>query len=318
MSDEELHVYGLIANGKPLEAANGATAERMVGAGLLLRDAFQPSGYAVVELDEVEGRLWASVQQQLGDTARQLAEIPQLIEQLRSCRVSQRRGTGITSQWLEGVDAVNAAISGAVDGARHELLAAQPGPRPRKVIRLSTDRDRAAIERGLAMRTIYSASTRSNPAAIDRVNSLTALGAEFRTLARPFMRLVLVDRQFAIIEDHADGRPSFEGAYLVRDRAVCGYLAAAFDTEWQQGLDWRSSEPTERSTVTTALQRTILRGLCAGKDQQQIAKSLGYSSKTINLALGDLRSKLDCATVYQLVAWWMGPEAAAERAIEQD
>ncbi len=318
LSETELCVYGLIAEGEPIRKRDATTAERLATAGLIIRDAFQPSGYAAVDLDEIEGRLRTSVQQQLEGAARQLAEIPGFVSQLRSCRTDRPRGAGMSSLWIEGKEAVNAAIASAVDGARHELLTAQPGPRPRKVIDLSTDRDRSAVERGCAMRTLYSTSTRSNPGAIDRVNLLTALGAQFRTLTKPFMRLVLVDRQYAIIEDHADGRPSFDGAYLVRDRAACGYFAAAFDVDWQIGLDWHSAEPTQQPTITTPLQRTILRALCAGKDQQQIAKTLGYSAKTINLALSDLRTKLELGTVYQLVAWWMSPDAAAERANEQD
>ncbi|MFE5558677.1 LuxR C-terminal-related transcriptional regulator [Streptomyces sp. NPDC056544] len=318
LSEAELRVYGLIAEGKRIQAGDRRTVQRLLDAGLILSDAFQPSRYAVVNLDEIEGRLRDSVQQQLEATARQLADIPSLVAQLRSCRPEPPRSTGTASTWIEGKEAVNAAIAVAVDGARHELLTAQPGPRPRKVIDLSTDRDRAAVERGVAMRTLYSTSSRSNPGAIDRVNRMTSLGAYFRTLTRPFMRLVLVDRAFAIVEDHADGRPSFEGAYLVRDRAACGYLAAAFDLDWQMGLDWHGDEPAQQPTITTPLQRTILRALCAGKDQQQIAKALGYSAKTVNNATGDLRTKLDMATVYQLIAWWMGPEGTVERAIEEE
>ncbi|MET9690162.1 LuxR C-terminal-related transcriptional regulator [Streptomyces sp. NPDC006514] len=318
MSETELCVYGLIAEGEPIRKRDAATAERLAATGLIIRDAFQPSGYAAVDLDEIEGRLRTSVQHQLEGAARQLAEIPGFVSQLRSRRTVRPREVGASSLWIEGKEAVNASIASAVDSARHELLTAQPGPRPRAVIDLSTDRDRAAVERGCVMRTLYSTSTRSNPGAIDRVNLLTALGAQFRTLTKPFMRLVLVDRQYAIVEDHADGRPSFDGAYLVRDRAACGYFAAAFDLDWQIGLDWHSAEPAHRPAITTPLQRTILRGLCDGKDQQQIAKTLGYSSKTINLALSDLRTKLELGTVYQLIAWWMGPDAVAERTSEQD
>ncbi|MCX4818384.1 LuxR C-terminal-related transcriptional regulator [Streptomyces sp. NBC_01142] len=312
-----MRVYGQIAEGGQIDDDAGPTAERLLTSGLILQDPFQPSGFVAVPFSEIETRLRETVQHQLEETARQLAEIPVLVEQLRTCRHA-RGGDGI-AQWIEGKDAVNAAISLAVQSSRHELLSAQPGPRPKRVIKLSTDRDRAAVERGVAVRTIYNASSRSNPAAVDRVNELTPLGAAFRTLPRAFMRLILIDREFAIIEDHADGRPSFEGAYLVRDRAVCGFLAAAFEVEWQLGLDWHSEEPAAqpRPAVTTPLQRTILRELCAGKDQQQIAKILGYSAKTVNSALSDLRTRLGVATVYQLVAWWAGPEGVAEQSVDQ-
>ncbi|MFC9294401.1 LuxR C-terminal-related transcriptional regulator [Streptomyces sp. NPDC057011] len=318
MSEAELCAYGLIADGKPIADTDKGAAGRLLGAGLIVPDAFQPSGYAAVDIDEIEGRLRTSVQQQLEGAARLLAEIPEFVEKLRACGRPRTRGVGTGSVWIEGKDAVNAAIAVAVDGARHEMLTAQPGPRPRKVIDLSTDRDRDAVDRGVAMRTLYSTSTRSNPGAVERVSLLTAHGAQFRTLTRPFMRLVLIDREFAIVEDHADGRPSFDGAYVVRDRAACGFFAAQFEQEWQLALDWHTQEPPQRSAITTALQRTILRELCDGRDQQQIAKHLGYSSKTISNALSELRARLDVATVYQLIAWWMGPEGACERAIEQD
>ncbi|MFF4455012.1 LuxR C-terminal-related transcriptional regulator [Streptomyces goshikiensis] len=319
LTGAEVYVYGQIAEGLAIADDAQPTIERLREAGLILQDPFQPSGWVAVPFGEVETRLREIVQQQLELTTQQLAEIPLLVEQLRACHPMRARGGDGIAQWVDGKEAVNAAIALAVDSARHELLTAQPGPRPKRVISLSTDRDKDAVERGVVVRTLYSASSRSNPAAVERVNLLTAAGAAFRTLPRAFMRLIMVDREIAIIEDHADGRPSFEGAYLVRDRAVCGFFAAAFEIEWRLGLDWHSEEPTtqQRSTVTTPLQRTILRELCAGKDQQQIAKILGYSAKTVNTALSDLRTRLGVATVYQVVAWWAGPEGAAEQAIDQ-
>ncbi|MFJ7208208.1 LuxR C-terminal-related transcriptional regulator [Streptomyces sp. NPDC098789] len=315
-SESDLRIYQLIAAGEPLGEQSMPAVERLLAMALIIPEPFQSSGFMVVDPDQVEARLRAAAHRQLEQL---LGGIPSLVAELQARQVSGIEArAGAVSVFVEGVDAVNGAIAQAVDGAQREILSSQPGPRPRAVLQLSVDRDRNAVERGVDLRVLYSASSRANRATGERVTDLSAIGAEFRTLSGRFLRAIVVDRELAIVEDSADGRPSAEGAYVVRDRAAVGYIAESFALDWERAIEWHSVDPLvpPGQAITTPLQRTVLNGLRSGQDQQQIAKSLGYSGKTVGTALGDLRTKLGLRTVYQLMVWWMGPEGLAEQELD--
>ncbi|WP_405614245.1 LuxR C-terminal-related transcriptional regulator [Streptomyces sp. NBC_01508] len=288
-------VSGDVPGIAPLLALGAVTAEPICG-------------YVPVSLDRLERRLRASVQGELARTATRLDEIPALLGELRSHQPSVAEAAlRAGSRYIAGIDAVNRHITEAAVEA-HEVLAAQPGPRTRRILAQTLNRDLSAVNRGVTMRTLYHVSARTNPTVRERVAILAPQGALFRTLARPFLRVLVFDRKVAFFSDHLKGRPDSAGAWLVRDPAVCAYLAQSFEQEWTLAQEWRapeqSAEATAGSAVSTQLQRTILRALVAGQDQQQIATALGYSSRTINVHLTNLRTELGYATVYQLVHWW--------------
>ncbi|MEV8413122.1 LuxR C-terminal-related transcriptional regulator [Streptomyces niveus] len=209
--------------------------------------------------------------------------------------------------YIAGLDAANRQIGEAAEGAR-ELLAAQPGLRTRRHLADAVNRDLNALARGVSIRTLYHVSARTNPDVRERVAIMGPKGALFRTLARPFLRALVFDRKIAFFSDHLEGRPDSAGVWMVRDSAVCAYLAESFEQEWILGQEWHAPERpggvTAGSAVSTQLQRSILRALVSGQDQQQIATALGYSSRTINVHLTNLRTELGYETVYQLIHWW--------------
>lgn len=264
-------------------------------------------GYVPVGLDRLERRLHASVQGELLHTAQRLNEIPALLGELRSHQPSTADALRTGARYIEGIDAANRHIGEVAEETR-EMLAAQPGIRPRRVLARALDRDKKALANGATLRTLYHVSARTNPDVRERVAIMAPLGGSFRTLARPFMRVLLFDRKVAFFSDHLEGRPDSAGVWMVRDPAVCAYLAQCFEQEWTLGQEWhapeRHGEVTAGSAVSTQLQRSILRALVSGQDQQQIATALGYSSRTINVHLTNLRTELGYETVYQLVHWW--------------
>lgn len=261
--------------------------------------------FTVVSLDHAEQRLRKSVADALADTVQLFTELPYVLQDLRARRpdgpVTGPFGSAV---FVEGTDAVNRLISAASDTAREEVLSAQPGPRPRRTLMLTEDRDAKMLERGTAVRTLYHASSRANPAVHDRIRVMTPKGGRFRTLASPFLLMIIFDRRLAFLVDSLEGRPPQAGAWQVRDPAVCAFLADVFEQQWNRADDWFNPAPADEDVVTTPLQRAILRELCAGHDQQQIAKALGYSARTVNAHLTDLRTRLGFRTVYQLAHWW--------------
>lgn len=315
LNDGERELYQRIAAGEHV-TERVPELDRLLTLGLVIREPLQVGRYLPVPLERAAWRLLSSEREALEQSVARVAELPSLISDLRSLhpRLSEQ-AAGADVQWLNGVDAVNEAISNAADEASIEMLAAQPGERPRNELQKSMSRDADALRRGVGMRTLYHVSARTNPAVRQRVDIMDPLGGRFRTRGQMFMRCVVIDRKFAVVADHAEGRPASEGGYVFRSPAVCAYLADAFDLEWTRAEEWYT-EAAEQETVTTQIQRTILRELCTGGDQQQIAKQLGYSSKTINVHLHNLRKRLDFQTLYQVVHWWASPAAGRERELD--
>ncbi|MCA1220902.1 helix-turn-helix transcriptional regulator [Streptomyces sp. 8L] len=276
--------------------------------GLAIRDPV--SGLlTAVGLDHAEQRLRQSVSEAVSRSMELFADLPAVMNDLRSRLPSGEDSAPSASVFLEGTDAVNRLISAASDTAREEVMSARPGPRSRRTLALTEDRDAKMLQRGIAVHTLYHVSSRGNPAVHDRVRFMAPKGGRFRTLASPFLTMVVFDRRQAFLADSLEGRPTHAGAWHVRDPAVCAFLADVFQQQWDRADDWFSPAPADDDIVSTPLQRAILRELCVGHDQQQIAKALGYSARTINAHLTDLRGRLGFRTVYQLVHWWaVSPE----------
>ncbi|WP_329457056.1 helix-turn-helix transcriptional regulator [Streptomyces sp. NBC_01497] len=308
LSVEARELYARLAAGESAGPGTPGLAD-LERHGLALRDPL--SGLVtVVDLDHVEQRLRESVSEALAQSVELFAELPLVIRDLRARRaVEEETDPSTGAVFVKGTDAVNALISSAGDTAKSEILCAQPGLRTRRMLTLTEDRDIRVLKRGVAIRTLYHVSGRTNPAVQDRVRLIAPIGGQFRTLASPFLLMVLFDRRQAFLVDSVKGRPAQAGAWHVRDPAVAAFLSDVFEQQWNRGDDWFSPAPADDDIVSTPLQRAILRELCAGHDQQQIAKALGYSARTINAHLTDLRARLGFRTVYQLVHWWaVSPE----------
>ncbi|WP_370420379.1 LuxR C-terminal-related transcriptional regulator [Streptomyces sp. QH1-20] len=275
--------------------------------GLITPDPGEPGAYVITDLRRAETLLRSRAEGQIEQALAHMSGIPALFDELSAelRRHGKARG-GAASEFLDHVDLVNERIAQAIVRAESELLTSQPGPRSRTLLSKSVDRDMAALERGVAMRTLYHASARANPATREWAQMMTARGARVRTLASPFLRFVLVDRSSAVIQDYADGRDAQQGAWLVRDHALCGFIGEVFDQYWTRADEWLDA-PTG-DTVTTEVQRTILRDLCAGRDQAQIATRLGVSVRTITAHLADLRNRLELRTLHQVIYWWATSE----------
>lgn len=305
LPDEARDVYQLIIKGEQVTPDTTGLGF-LLNLGLVTADPADSAAYVVTDLRQAETQLRAQTEAKIESAVTALAGMPALFDELalELLRHGRTGSSSTASEFLDGVDLVNQRIGEAIIQAREELLTSQPGPRSRRLLSKSVERDMAAVERGVAMRTLYHASARTNPATRTWAQMMTERGARVRTLAAPFMRFVLVDRASAVIQDYADGRDSRTGAWLIRDHALCGFIGEVFDQYWARADCWEGAEASAGGAITTQLQRMILRELCEGRDQSQVAKRLGYSQRTITTHLTELRKKLGLRTLHQLVYWW--------------
>ena len=199
---------------------------------------------------------------------------------------------------IHSLDAINEFISAQVMRCTDEILTAQPyGRRPPTTLAAAEDRDRAALERGVAMRTLYQHSARQSPATREYVAEMAAFGAETRTLDEFFKRLLVFDGQVALIP----GSANHAVAVAVTDRSIVEYLVDIFDRAWERALPFTVDDQVNR-TVADDVRAMALRMLVEGHSDAASAKRMGVSPRTYATYISSLKQEYGVQTRFQL-AW---------------
>ncbi|MCI3279144.1 hypothetical protein [Streptomyces cylindrosporus] len=234
---------------------------------------------------------------------------------IQEYRAVQLRASG-SSVYLADPQTVNARLQDVVGDARREILAAQPGgPRKREVLEGAVSRDSHALDRGVELRTIYRDTVRDHALTAEYARTMAARTggrpAQYRTVVGDFERMVIVDREQAVVPDHIVEGSAPHAAWLVTDPAVVAVLAQVFEAEWRRGQPW-SGELRARGGVvdtvsgtggvrTNARQRVILRYLCAEESQPSIARKLEVSKRALETEIAELKALWGVHTLNGLV-----------------
>jgi DNA-binding CsgD family transcriptional regulator len=263
------------------------------------------------------------------EKARRCIELVETMPELsrgliRSYRQAQLRAGGV-SEYLDSPEAVNVRIGDVIAGAKREILAAQPhGPRKREILDLSVTRDSAALDRGVALRTIYRDTVRDHPVTADyaRAMATRASGrrAEYRTLHGSFVRMIIVDRVEAFIPDLIVEGSDEHAAWHVKDPAVVAVLAEVFESKWMLCDPWNGELRPRRGrleqsggvdtvsgaagSATSKRQREIMRQLVAGMTRAAVARTIGVSERKLAEEIAVLKEISGAKTAMQLAFWW--------------
>lgn len=263
--------------------------------------------------------LRAMVSRELEEARRRIdlvATMPELSrDMIRSYRQGQLRAGG-TAVYLADPAEVNRRLQDVIGDARREVLCAQPGgPRKPEVLETAIARDSAALDRGVELRTIYRDTVRDHSLTAEYARTMSARTggwpAQYRTLVGHFERMIIVDRETAVISDHiVEGSPA-HAAWLVTDPPVVAVLARVFEVNWRRAQPWtgelRSRTRDGVDTVSGAdgsrtdpRQRGILRYLCGGESQEVTARKMGVSRRKLQEEIAALKELWGVRTVAEL------------------
>jgi hypothetical protein len=195
--------------------------------------------------------------------------------------------------------AIQTFINGAVAEAEEELLTAQPQTGrelPSAGLEAAADRDRAAIQRGVRMRTLYQHSARRHMLTREYVAAVSAAGAEVRTLDEFFNRMIVVDRRLAVIP----GPTGDNVAIAVQEPGLVAYLVDVFERAWERGRPFTNTERTMMNDIAREQRAMTIRMLIEGHSDPVSAKRLGVSARTFAGYVADLKSEYDADTRFQL------------------
>jgi sugar-specific transcriptional regulator TrmB len=193
--------------------------------------------------------------------------------------------------------AIGVFISGAVAECEEELLTAQPQTgRERASLKAAAERDKAALDRGVTMRTLYQHSARRHATTRSYVAEVTALGAEVRTLDEFFNRMIVVDRRLAIIP----GPSGDDVAIAVQEPALVAYLVDVFERAWERARPFTNTERSMMNNIAREQRAMTIRMLIEGHSDPVSAKRLGVSPRTFAGYVADLKMEYDADTRFQL------------------
>ena len=184
-----------------------------------------------------------------------------------------------------------------------ELLTAQPqaardSAQVSRASRLSVaaEREIAALDRGVKMRTLYQHSARRHAPTRKYVAEVTAHGAEVRTLDEFFNRMIVIDRRLAIIP----GAPDLSVAIAIREPGLVTYLVDVFERAWERARPFTNTERTMMNDIAKEQRAMTIRMLIEGHSDPVSAKRLGVSARTFAAYVADLKEEYDAETRFQL------------------
>ncbi len=238
-----------------------------------------PLGQQGAELLAESGR-WADVFGELGQAYR---------------RTPQRSDQPVTE--IRGYANINRVLQATVADARTELLTAQPsGGRSAATLAVAAERDIRALERGVRMRTLYQHSARRSTATRDYVQAVSLHGGEVRTLDEFFNRLIVVDRELAII-------PGAEGnhvAVATHHPALVAYLTDVFERSWERARPYTDREASAVRDIAADVRAMTIRMLVEGHSDPASAKRIGVSTRTYAGYIASLKEEYGVQTRFQL------------------
>lgn len=198
---------------------------------------------------------------------------------------------------LNGLDAVRERLIELAHNARSECLSFTTGRGQRPdTMEAEGSLNQVALGRGVRIRNVYQDSFRNDPATLAHARWMASLGSQSRTAPTLPMRMVIVDRELALVP--ADPTDPARGALELCSPGVVAGLVALFDQVWHtaQPLD-EEAFPDERGL--TAQERELLRLLAAGNTDESAARKLSISLRSVQRMMTSLTERLDAASRFQ-------------------
>ncbi|WP_107116361.1 helix-turn-helix domain-containing protein [Streptomyces sp. NRRL F-4489] len=227
---------------------------------------------------------------QIEEQRRRLMAFLPLFEAGRSAR----RG-GHQVELLSTLDEVRAVIAELVEQSTTEILTAQPGGGRREdVLEEAAPRDIATLRKGVEMRILYQHTARYSRGTSSYVEQVTRLGAQVRTLDDQFMRLLVFDRQAALIP--VPDNPN--AAALVRDPHVVAFMVESYERLWL-AADPLVVDAESHAEITDDLKEAIVRLLSEGMTDAAVARRLGMSVRTCRRHVAEIMAALDAESRFQ-------------------
>ena len=201
---------------------------------------------------------------------------------------------------VRGREAVRQRFNQLQRGARREVLEFVKGD----VVAVSVEEnveEEAAISRGVTYRFLLERQTLERPGLMAAVSESIRDGVELRVTRELPIRLIVVDREIAMIPLAGATDDQSGGALLLRAGGLLDLAVSLFEVKWRDAtrLDAVVDGAVEGSELS-ARERQILLMLNAGLTDRTVATRLGLSARTVQRYVADMMARAEIDTRLQL------------------
>lgn len=198
---------------------------------------------------------------------------------------------------LDGVDAVRDRLVELAYTAKTECLSfTTGGAQTPDTMAAEKPLNQLALERGVQMRNIYLESFCNDPATLAYARWMAELGSSSRTAATLPMRMVIVDREVALIP--IDPNDGLAGALELRSPGVVTGLVALFEQVWATGTPFGEIPARDRCGLLPQ-ERDLLRLLATGHTDESAARKLAVSLRSVQRLMTALTERLGSVSRFQ-------------------
>jgi DNA-binding CsgD family transcriptional regulator len=309
LSDDQQRVYEALATSArrraedladvlELPVAQVATAlEKLVRLGLAVAD---PGEDASVSAAPVELAVDALVRAQQGALDRAQSFSRDLAE--RAARSQEVHRPEQLVSVVVGREAMGSISQQLESSARVEVLSLERPPylAPHSEEGAGTNpQQQVKMAAGVTYRTIFDQSVLDDPRIVARIRRDTAAGEEGRVLSNLPLKLIVVDRQFALLPLLGGTDGDQPAMLMIRPSVLVDSLVALFEALWQAASPLRleaSSDPTDPEERDA---RTVVGLLAAGLSDTRIAHTMGISERTVRRKVATALQLLGAETRFQ-------------------
>ena len=289
--------------------ASGVTRVRLTEAtGLSLAELdevlarFQAAGLVHVDGDVVTaeppgqtlGRFIAGESERLQQESQQVDALRDLLPGLIAEHLawSRPRGGAVDVQAVEGVDVAKLIRSLALESSG-ELLWFRPDQWRLPVAREIDDVVRELMASGRHSRAIYPARVLEE--APGMLRSRAEGGEQVRVVAEVHTRISIMGTSAALIPDRWASNTGRR--LVVREHSLIGALQALFESVWERGMAVPGME--QGGEDPDGQRRLLLHQLTRGAKDEQIARTLGVSLRTVRRRIAELMDELGADSRFQ-------------------
>ncbi|MER5623432.1 helix-turn-helix transcriptional regulator [Streptosporangium sp. NPDC002544] len=205
--------------------------------------------------------------------------------------------SGEDSESLVGIDTIRTRIEEQVAECRQELLGFEPkSAQTPDNIAASRPLDEALLDRGAAIRVVYTDSIRNDQPTSAYAAWLTDRGGQVRTTPGLPLRMLVFDRRVALLP--MDPEDSGVGAVLLRGAGVVTALVALFEQTWGAATPLGAERRRDEKGLSHQ-EREVLRLLSAGLTDEAVARRLDVSVRTLRRVTADLMERLEARSRFQ-------------------
>ncbi|MFE9201940.1 LuxR C-terminal-related transcriptional regulator [Micromonospora sp. NPDC007230] len=198
---------------------------------------------------------------------------------------------------LEGVDSVRERLAELAHTTRTECLSfTTGGAQTSDTMEAERPLNQVALQRGIRIRNVYQDSFRNDPATLAHARWMASLGGQSRTTPTLPMRLVIVDRETALVPIDPDN--SGQGALELHSPGVIAGLVALFEQVWRAATPFGEQTAPDTHGLTPQ-ERELLLLLSSGHTDESAARKLAISLRSVQRMMTSLTERLGAASRFQ-------------------